>query len=140
MRSVQLGDLELTPILDGYFRLDGGSMFGVVPKPLWERRAPADERNRISLAMRPLLVRGEKLMLIDAGAGNKMDAKSVDIYALDRRRDIVHSLAEIGLGPGDIEIALASHLHFDHAGGFTTRTDSGDIRPTFPNALYVVRT
>jgi glyoxylase-like metal-dependent hydrolase (beta-lactamase superfamily II) len=140
MRTLQLGDLELTPLLDGYFRLDGGSMFGVVPKPLWERRAPADERNRISLAMRPLLVRGEKLMLVDAGAGNKMDAKSIDIYALDRRRNIVHSLADIGLGPGDIEIALASHLHFDHAGGFTTRTESGDIRPTFPNARYVVRT
>ena len=138
--SIQLGDLELTPLLDGYFRLDGGSMFGVVPKPLWERRAPADERNRISLAMRPLLVRGQKLMLVDAGAGNKMDAKSVDIYALDRRRNIVHSLADIGLGPGDIEIALASHLHFDHAGGFTTRTESGEIRPTFPNARYIVRT
>jgi glyoxylase-like metal-dependent hydrolase (beta-lactamase superfamily II) len=148
VKSIQLGDLELTPLLDGYFRLDGGSMFGVVPKPLWERRAPADERNRISLAMRPLLVRGpstrsarsgQGTLLIDAGAGNKMDAKSVDIYALDRRRNIVHSLADIGLGLGHIEIALASHLHFDHAGGFTTRTESGDIRPTFPNARYVVR-
>jgi glyoxylase-like metal-dependent hydrolase (beta-lactamase superfamily II) len=138
--SIQLGDLELTSLLDGYFRLDGGSMFGVVPKPLWERRAPADERNRILLAMRPLLVRGEKLMLVDAGAGNKMDAKSIDIYALDRRRNIVHSLADAGLRLDDVEIALASHLHFDHAGGFTTRTDSGAIRPTFPNARYIVRT
>ena len=139
MNTIRLGDLELTSLLDGYFRLDGGAMFGVVPKPLWERRAPADERNRIALAMRPLLVRGEKTMIIDAGAGNKMDAKSVDIYAIDRSRTIVHSLADAGLGVENVEIALASHLHFDHAGGFTTRTESGEIRPAFPNARYVVR-
>jgi len=137
--AIRLGDLELTSLFDGYFRLDGGAMFGVVPKPLWERRAPADERNRIALAMRPLLVRGSRTMVIDAGAGNKMDAKSTDIYAIDRSRNIVHSLADAGLAVDDIEIALASHLHFDHAGGFTTRTDSGEIRPTFPNARYVVR-
>lgn len=139
MSAIRLGDLELTSLFDGYFRLDGGAMFGVVPKPLWERRAPADDRNRIALAMRPLLVRGKQTMVIDAGAGNKMDAKSTDIYAIDRRRNIVHSLADAGLTVGDIEIALASHLHFDHAGGFTTRSDSGEIRPTFPNARYVVR-
>ncbi len=139
MSAIRLGDLELTSLFDGYFRLDGGAMFGVVPKPLWERRAPADDRNRIALAMRPLLVRGTKTMVIDAGAGNKMDAKSTDIYAIDRSRNIVHSLADAGLTVDDIEIALASHLHFDHAGGFTTRTDSGAVRPTFPNARYVVR-
>jgi len=137
--AIRLGDLELTSLFDGYFRLDGGAMFGVVPKPLWERRAPADDRNRIALAMRPLLVRGTRTMVIDAGAGNKMDAKSTDIYAIDRSRNIVHSLADAGLTVDDIEIALASHLHFDHAGGFTTRTDSGAVRPTFPNARYVVR-
>jgi len=139
-RSIQLGELTLTPLLDGYFRLDGGAMFGVVPKPLWEQRAPADERNRITLGMRPLLVKGEKLMLIDAGAGSKMDAKSVDIYAIDRTRNLTHSLADNGLAVGDIEIVLASHLHFDHVGGFTTRNSSGEIQPTFPNARYVVRT
>jgi glyoxylase-like metal-dependent hydrolase (beta-lactamase superfamily II) len=138
-KSIQLGDLTLTPLLDGYFRLDGGAMFGVVPKPLWEKRASADERNRISLASRPLLVRGKQLMLIDAGIGNKMDARSVDIYAIDRRRNLTHDLAACGLSVTDVEIALASHLHFDHVGGFTTRLDSGDIVPSFPNARYVVR-
>jgi glyoxylase-like metal-dependent hydrolase (beta-lactamase superfamily II) len=138
-KSIQLGDLTLTPLLDGYFRLDGGAMFGVVPKPLWEKRASADERNRISLASRPLLVRGTQLMLIDAGIGNKMDARSVDIYAIDRRRNLTHDLADCGLSVTDVEIALASHLHFDHVGGFTTRLDSGDIVPAFPNARYVVR-
>ena len=139
-RSVTLGDLELVPLLDGYFRLDGGAMFGVVPKPLWEKRAPADERNRIQLTSRPLLVRGEKLMLIDAGIGNKMDARSVDIYAIDRTRNLAHALADEDLTAESIEVALASHLHFDHCGGFTTKDASGAIRPTFPNARYVVRT
>jgi glyoxylase-like metal-dependent hydrolase (beta-lactamase superfamily II) len=137
--SIQLGQLELTPLLDAYFRLDGGAMFGVVPKPLWEKRAPADERNRISLASRPLLLRGETLMLIDAGIGNKMSPKNVDIYAIDRTRNISHGLTGLGLSLADIEIALASHLHFDHVGGFTTRLDSGEIVPTFPHARYVVR-
>lgn len=137
--SLEFGELTLTPLLDAYFRLDGGAMFGVVPKPLWEKRAPADERNRIQLATRPLLVKGEQLMLIDAGIGNKMDAKTVDIYAIDRTRNLVDSLAHLGLGVDAIEIALASHLHFDHCGGFTTRTAAGEIRPTFPNARYVVR-
>ena len=138
--TIHLGELALTTLMDGYFRLDGGAMFGVVPKPLWEKRAPADERNRIILGMRPLLVTGLRLMLIDAGAGGKMDAKSVDIYALDRTRNLTHSLADSGHAVEDIEIVLASHLHFDHVGGFTTRDPSGEIRPTFPNARYVVRT
>jgi len=76
---VIFGDLELISLSDGTFRLDGGAMFGVVPKPLWERRAPADARNRIRLGLRPLLVRGERTLLIDAGIGGKMEAKSVEI-------------------------------------------------------------
>lgn len=140
-RSIDLGGLTLTPLLDAYFRLDGGAMFGVVPKPLWERRAPADERNRISLASRPLLVQGStKTLLIDGGIGNKMSAKNVDIYAIERARNITHDLADLGMSVADIEIALASHLHFDHVGGYTTRLESGEIVPTFPKARYVIRT
>jgi glyoxylase-like metal-dependent hydrolase (beta-lactamase superfamily II) len=139
-KTIRVGDLELTPLLDSYFRLDGGAMFGVVPKPLWERRAPADERNRIQLATRPLLVTtGSTRLLVDAGIGNKMDAKSVDIYAIDRSRNLTHALAEVGLGVGDIDTVLASHLHFDHFGGATRRDEDGGIRPAFPNARYVVR-
>ena len=138
--AIPLGDLELTPLFDAYFRLDGGAMFGVVPKPLWERRAPADARNRIHLATRPLLVRtGSTRLLVDAGIGNKMDAKSVDIYAIDRDRNVVHALAEAGLRVTDIDVVLASHLHFDHFGGATMRDEQGGIRPAFPNARYVVR-
>ena len=136
----RLGSLELFPLFDGTFRLDGGAMFGVVPKPLWERRAPADDRNRIALAMRPLLVRGEQTMVIDAGAGDKLDAKNVEIYAIDRTIDLAHSLAAAGLEAADIDIVLASHLHFDHAGGFTRRDEAGRLVPVFPRARYVART
>jgi len=135
---VHFGEFELTPLLDGYFRLDGGAMFGVVPKTLWEKRAPADDRNRIVMGMRPLLVRGERLMLIDAGAGDKMDAKSADIYGFDRAENLDVTLARAGVAPDEIEIVLASHLHFDHAGGFTIRDADGVVRPTFRAARYVI--
>jgi len=135
----QLGDLELISLFDGFFRLDGGAMFGVVPKPMWEKRTPADDRNRILLAMRPLVVRGARTMLIDAGLGAKDDAKFHEIYGVDRSRNLDHTLAEAGLTPGDIDIVLASHLHFDHCGGFTYRDANGTVRPTFPRAQYVVR-
>jgi glyoxylase-like metal-dependent hydrolase (beta-lactamase superfamily II) len=134
-----IGDLELISVNDGFFRLDGGAMFGVIPKPLWAPKAPPDERNRILLAMRPLVVRGARTMIIDAGAGDKENQKFRDIYGLDRSRHLDHSLAEAGLTVEDIEIVLASHLHFDHAGGFTVRDASGRLRPRFPRAQYVVR-
>ena len=133
-----LGDLELTPLLDGYLRLDGGAMFGVVPKTLWEKRLPADERNRIRFAMRPLLVRADRLMIIDAGAGDKMDEKSAGIYGLERAENLDVTMAQVGVRAEDVEIVLASHLHFDHAGGFTARDASGAVVPRFPRARYVV--
>jgi glyoxylase-like metal-dependent hydrolase (beta-lactamase superfamily II) len=139
MRSLKVGDLEIVPLSDGFFALDGGAMFGVVPKPLWERVAPADVSNRIRMAMRPLLVRGPQLMLIDAGCGDKMDEKAARIYGFDRMRHLQHSLAEADVRPDDIDIVLATHLHFDHAGGFTSRDSSGHVRPRFPRARYIVR-
>ncbi len=138
---MQFGELELISLFDGFFRLDGGAMFGVVPKPLWEKRAPADEKNRIALGLRPLIVRGGgKTMIVDAGIGDKMDAKSVAIYGIDRSRNLDHTLAEAALGPGDIDVVLASHFHFDHAGGFTVRDGAGVLTPRFPHARYVART
>jgi methylmalonyl-CoA epimerase len=134
-----LGTLELISLSDGLFRLDGGAMFGVVPKPLWERHAPADSRNRIRLGLRPLLVRGARTMIIDAGIGDKMPAKLVDIYGIERERHLDHALAQAGLSVEDIDIVLASHLHFDHAGGFTARDERGVLRPRFPKAQYVIR-
>jgi methylmalonyl-CoA epimerase len=132
-----LGDLELVSLSDGFFRLDGGAMFGIVPRPLWERRFPPDDRNRIPMGTRPLLVKGDKTVLIDAGCGNKMDAKSAEIYGLEREYHLDHALAEAGVAPEDIEIVVASHLHFDHAGGFTVRTNDGRVVPRFPRARYI---
>ena len=134
------GEFDLTPLLDGPIRLDGGAMFGVVPKPLWSKRAPPDDRNRITMAMRPLLVRPARgpLTLVDAGAGDKMDAKSRDIYGLDRSETLDGALARVGVRAEDIELVIATHLHFDHAGGFTIRREDGSLAPRFPNARYVV--
>jgi methylmalonyl-CoA epimerase len=134
-----VGDLELVSLCDGVIRFDGGAMFGTVPKVMWEKRAPADARNRLTLAMRPLIVRGARTMLIDAGLGGKESAKFHDIYGVDRARSLEVTMAEAGLAPRDIDIVLASHLHFDHAGGFTYRDDAGRIRPTFPRAQYIIR-
>jgi glyoxylase-like metal-dependent hydrolase (beta-lactamase superfamily II) len=134
-----LGDLELIAVCDGFIRLDGGAMFGIVPKPLWSKQVYSDERNRITLAMRSLIVRGARTMIIDAGLGDKESAKFHDIYGVDRSRNLDHTLAEAGLAVDDIDIVLATHLHFDHAGGFTTRAADGTVKPRFPRAQYVVR-
>jgi methylmalonyl-CoA epimerase len=139
VRRYTVGDLELISLSDGLIRLDGGSMFGTVPKVMWEKKAPADARNRITMAMRPLIVRGARTMLIDAGLGGKDGAKFHEIYGIDRTRSLDVTMAEAGIAPEDIDIVLASHLHFDHAGGFTFRDAAGRIRPTFPRAQYIVR-
>jgi methylmalonyl-CoA epimerase len=139
VRRFGLGDVELVSLCDGFIGLDGGSMFGTIPKPLWEKQTAPDARNRITLAMRPLIVRGARTMLIDAGLGGKDDAKFHDIYAVDRRRSLDDALAEAGIAPDGIDIVLATHLHFDHAGGFTVRDAAGRVRPRFPRAQYIVR-
>ena len=133
------GDLELVSLHDGLFGLDGGAMFGVVPRVLWEQQAPPDDRNRILLSMRPLLVQAPwGRMMIDCGAGDKLSAKQREIYAFDRRRHLDHALAEAGVSPDAIDVALATHLHFDHFGGATARRD-GMLRPRFPRARYAIR-
>ena len=104
-------------------------MFGVVPRTLWETKLPPDDRNRIPLGLRPLIVRGEQTLIIDAGCGDKMDAKSADIYGLDRTYHLDHALAESGLSAEDIDVVVASHLHFDHVGGFTARDAGWPARP-----------
>jgi methylmalonyl-CoA epimerase len=135
----QIGDLELTSLCDGFFGLDGGSMFGVVPRVLWSPKAPPDDKNRIALAMRPLLVRGVRTLLIDTGIGDKEDERFREMYAVERARNLDHALAEAGVAPEDIDVVLATHLHWDHVGGFTRRDASGRVRPRFPRARYVVR-
>jgi methylmalonyl-CoA epimerase len=139
VRRFALGDFELVSLCDGLLRVDGGSMFGAVPKVLWEKKAPADARNRITMAMRPLIVRGARTMIVGAGIGGKDTATLHDIYGIDRTRSLDVTMAEAGIAPEDVNIVLATDLHFDHAGGFTYRDTGGRIRPTFPRAQYIVR-
>jgi len=133
------GDLRITILSAGTLWLDGGAMFGVVPKALWAKLRPPDERNRIQLGMNVLLVEdGKRRTLIDNGAGTKWDAKQRDIYGFT-----VKSAAELlepaGLQPSDIDVVLDSHLHFDHAGGNTEFAADAGLVPSFPNARYVVQ-
>jgi len=141
----KVGSLTIHAIQAGGQRLDGGAMFGVVPKPLWERRIPADERNRIQLGMRCLLVEHQSgLVLIDTGAGNKEDAKFKDIYGIENdgsegRTSLEDGLRQVGVTPEDVSIVINTHLHFDHAGGNTYRDESGEVKVSFPNARYIVK-
>lgn len=127
----------------GSLWLDGGAMFGVVPKPLWSRRAPPDERNRIPLSMRCLLVETDgATVLVDTGLGNKEDEKFHDIYGVSNDgapTRLEDSLGELGFAPDDIDVVVSTHLHFDHAGGNTTILPGGELVPAFPRARYVVR-
>ena len=133
-----LGDFELITLSDGFISLDGGAMFGVVPRTLWEKRLPPDDSNRIPLGMRPLIVRnGTHTLIIDAGCGDKMEPKLAQIYKLDRRYHLDHALADAGVAAEDIDIVVASHLHFDHVGGFTKFGKDGAVVPRFPRAKYI---
>lgn len=141
----RVGRLTVHTIHAGVQQLDGGAMFGVVPKPLWERRARPDARNRIPLAMRCLVVEHpDGLVLVDSGLGNKEDAKFRDIYGVENagaggRTWLEDGLAALGHAPDDVRLFVNTHLHFDHAGGNTYRDEGGAVRPTFPNARYVVQ-
>jgi glyoxylase-like metal-dependent hydrolase (beta-lactamase superfamily II) len=145
--TLHVGRLTVHALETGIQRLDGGAMFGVVPKPLWERRIPADEHNRIRMAMRVLLVEHDDgLVLIDSGLGNKEAAKFLDIYGIENtgaggRTWLEDALAELGHRPEDLKVMLNTHLHFDHAGGNTfIAPDDPEkrVQLTFPNAQYVV--
>jgi glyoxylase-like metal-dependent hydrolase (beta-lactamase superfamily II) len=140
MPTLTLGPWTVHTIETGVIRLDGGAMFGSVPKPLWSRSHPADERNRITLAMRCLLLEGEgRRILVDDGAGDKLEAKWADIYGIDHaEQSLERSLAALGLGVEDVTDVVLTHLHFDHAGG-STRRQGGVVVPRMPRAHYYVQ-
>lgn len=137
----KVGDYELFSIETGTFALDGGAMFGVIPKPLWEGRIPADSRNRIRLAMRCLLAVGNnRVILIDNGIGDKFDDKFLDIYGVDHdTSDLDSSLKAAGTSRKEITDVVLTHLHFDHCGGSTFADSAGILRTAFPSARYHVQ-
>jgi len=145
VESRTLGRWRMHAIQAGGQRLDGGAMFGVVPRPLWEKRIAPDERNRIPLGMRCLLVEHDAgLVLIDTGAGNKETPRFHEIYGVENagaegRTALEDGFAAVGHRPEDVKIVINTHLHFDHAGGNTYRDAAGNVKPTFPNARYVVQ-
>lgn len=147
VRTRRLGDFTLHALESGLVRLDGGAMFGVVPKPLWEKRIPADARNRIPLGLRCLLVETpDQLVLLETGLGNKENEKFLDIYGVENapsdgaHADRLHELiARAGFSREDVGLVIDTHLHFDHAGGNTFRDGEGEVRLSFPNARYVVQ-
>ena len=133
---MQLGDFEITAVTDGHFRLDGGSMFGIVPRVLWEKKIAPDDQHRIRLAVRCLLVRnGKRTLLIDAGLGNKFSDEFRNRYAVEQPVTLIENLQTAGVRPEDVTDVINCHLHFDHAGWNTIWKDSR-IVPTFPNARY----
>lgn len=142
-RTRELGGFRIHALEAGLQRLDGGAMFGVVPKPLWERRIPADERNRIPLAMRCLLVEtSDALVLVDTGAGNKESEKFREIYGLQNAGSptrLEDAIRDAGFSPDDVDVVVSTHLHFDHAGGNTFRDEDGQLRIAFPRAKYYVQ-
>ncbi|MBS1799762.1 MAG: MBL fold metallo-hydrolase [Acidobacteria bacterium] len=130
-----LGDFELTICTDGSYRLDGGAMFGVVPKTLWQKRAPADANNTILLGLNTVVVRtGKHTVVIETGVGNKQSEKMRQIH--QNQELLPQSLAAAGVRPEEVDIVINTHLHFDHCGWNTTLHSDGSVTPTFPNARY----
>jgi len=133
---MKFGNFEIELIRESSFRLDGGAMFGVVPKTLWSKVSPADDQNRVFLSCNLLLIdTGREKVLVETGMGDRWTDKEKERYGLDTHLDFSCALAEVGLTNADIDVVIISHLHFDHAGGATRFVD-GKLVPTFPNARY----
>lgn len=140
LKKMKFGRFEIYPISDGVLHLDGGAMFGIVPKVFWEKHHPPDARNRIRLALGALLIKAHgHTILVDTGIGNKCSAKFCDIYGVERRPTIEASLRKYQLSAEDIGLVINTHFHFDHAGGNTRTDDTGRIRPTFAKATYFIQ-
>jgi len=137
---MQIGEYKLSSLVTSTFGLDGGAMFGVVPKPLWSRQVAVDEQNRIDMVTRTLLLEsGDRKILVDTGNGDKWSQKARDMYKIELETYILpQSLAARGIGVEEISDVICTHLHFDHVGG-NTRLENGKLVPVFPNAAYWVQ-
>ena len=138
--KIALGQFEVHGLRDGFFRLDGGAMFGVVPKPLWEKKFPSDDQNRIKLALNSFLIKkSDLLILIETGIGSDLDEKIFKYYSVEREPGLVGALQELGFQAEDIDIVINTHLHFDHCGGNTYKNEEGNFVPTFSKARYIIQ-
>jgi len=137
---VRLGEFDVYGLRDGFFYLDGGAMFGVVPKTLWEKKCPADARNRIKLALNSLLIRTPgAIVLVETGIGSKLGSKLSDVYCVEQDPGLLGSLGRLGFAPEEVDFVINTHLHFDHCGGNTVRNEKGEIVPAFPRARYIIQ-
>jgi glyoxylase-like metal-dependent hydrolase (beta-lactamase superfamily II) len=137
--TMQLGNAELTLVSDGAIRMDGGSMFGVVPKAIWSRRRAADRQNRVEMGLNCLLIRTSgKNVLVDTGVGTKHRQKVRTIFHM-RAGELVGNLAQQSVTPEDIDLVVLTHLHFDHAGGCTRYNQQRRLEPVFPRATYLAQ-
>ena len=137
---MKFGDYRVEVVPDCEFRLDGGAMFGVVPRNLWSRKFPPDEQNRIRMNMNCVFIdTGSEKILIETGIGDKWSEKHRAMYGIDRKQSLDESLQSIaGVNANEITIVINTHLHFDHAGGNTKHDESGTLVPSFPNARYFI--
>jgi len=137
---MKFGDYRVEIVPDCEFRLDGGAMFGVVPRNLWSKFCPPDEQNRIRMNMNCVFIdTGAERVLIETGIGDKWSEKHRAMYGIDRKRSLAESVHAItGTAPQDVTIVVNTHLHFDHAGGNTVHDEAGQARAQFPNARYFI--
>ncbi|MCH7674783.1 MBL fold metallo-hydrolase [candidate division KSB1 bacterium] len=134
---MKFGDFELFVLSDGKFKLDGGAMFGVVPKVLWEKTNPPNEMNRIEMGLNSLLIKtNDDIVLVDTGIGENYNEKFFEMFEIDKSTSLLKSLNSISLKPDDITKVVLTHLHFDHCGGNCSKDENGELKPTFPNATY----
>jgi glyoxylase-like metal-dependent hydrolase (beta-lactamase superfamily II) len=139
-QTLKVGSFELVWLNGGEFKLDGGTMFGAVPRLLWKKKYPPDEENRIPIVARPILIRtGEADILIETGIGNKLTDKQKKIFSVQREWDLIRELNELGLQREDIDYVILTHYDFDHAGGVIMQNDNGELEFTFPNARHILQ-
>jgi len=137
-KKFTIGEIEVSLLSDGLYRLDGGAMFGVIPKTMWAKRLPPDEDNRINLGLISALVKTTKeIILIETGVGDHFDEKYCGIYCINHTDNLLKGIAKIGMKTGDIDKVILSHMHFDHIGHNTRKNEAGKFVPTFENAEYV---
>jgi len=138
--KLTLNKFKICGLRDGFFSLDGGAMFGVIPKVLWEKKCPADEKNRIKVGLNSILIDNKKdLILVETGIGAQLKQKVYEYYSIQREPGLIASLQKLGVEPEDIDFVINTHLHFDHCGGNTFLNDKGEFVPTFPQAKYIIQ-